>query len=110
MSTENPNERVRSGDWLCDDERGQMTVAELRRELAELPDDLPVFFRAVAPVCGNIREAVSARRDTHGVFGKVLPCVIIETYSSESHNRVDVRQTQENDNGHQKPTPETETK
>ena len=61
----------------------QMTVKQLRDALAGMADDLPVFFRRVTPICGNIEEAGSARVDRFGFFGQSLPCVIVEPMQDE---------------------------
>ena len=61
----------------------QMTVKQLRDALAGMSDDLPVFFRRVAPICGNIEEAGSARVDRFGFFGQSLPCVIVDPMHDE---------------------------
>ena len=61
----------------------QMTVKQLRDALAGMSDELPVFFRRVAPICGNVEEAGSVRVDRFGFFGQSLPCVIVEPMRDE---------------------------
>lgn len=56
----------------------QLTVGELKKQLEQFPDDLEVFFRRVAPVCGNIESAYNVSKDTYAFFGQTIPCVIIE--------------------------------
>jgi hypothetical protein len=61
----------------------QMTVKALRAALDGLDDDLPVFFRRVAPVCGNIEEAGRVEVSTYAFFGIENPCAIIEPMADE---------------------------
>jgi len=56
----------------------QMTVKDLRDSLSDKDDDLPVFFRRVAPIAGNIEEAGMCKKDTVSFFGVIEECVIIE--------------------------------
>lgn len=58
----------------------QLTVGRLKKQIAEMPDDLPVFFRRVAPTFGNIEEASGAIFSQYSSFGVVSPCVIIEPF------------------------------
>lgn len=61
----------------------QITVGQLKAAIEQLDDSLPVFFRRVAPVCGNIEEAGQVMESTYGFFGKSLPCVIIGPMEDE---------------------------
>lgn len=56
----------------------QLTAATLRKAIANVPDDTPVYFRRVAPFCGNIEEAGAANLDQIAAFGLLYPCVIVE--------------------------------
>ena len=49
-----------------------------------MDDDLPIFFRRVSPICGNIEEANAAVLSQYAAFGVVNPCVIIEPFTEES--------------------------
>lgn len=60
-----------------------MTVSDLLNAIKDLPGDLPVFFRRVAPVAGNIEEAGFANLDKFASFGVTFPCVIIEPMKDE---------------------------
>ena len=42
---------------LADEAEGALTVGELRRALAQLPDDLPVLVETTARSAVNVREA-----------------------------------------------------
>ncbi len=64
----------------------QLTVKQVRDALAEMDGTLPLFFRRVSSICGNIEEAGSIRLDTYGSWGKSLPCVIIEPMQNEEEN------------------------
>lgn len=56
----------------------QLTVKQLKEAIESLPDDLPVFFRRIAPLCGNIESAGDAKLDEYAFFGMTAPCLIIE--------------------------------
>lgn len=56
----------------------QLTVGDLKRALENIPDEHPVYFRRVAPICGNIEEAGSAELSEYAFFGQLYPCVIVE--------------------------------
>ncbi len=60
-----------------------MNVGELRNVIENLPNDMPVFFRRVAPVAGNIETAGSANKDTFSSFGVVQDCLIIEPITDD---------------------------
>lgn len=60
-----------------------MNVGELRNAIENLPNDMPVFFRRVAPVAGNIEKAGSANKDTFSSFGVVQDCLIIEPITDD---------------------------
>lgn len=60
-----------------------MNVGELRNAIENLPNDMPVFFRRVAPVAGNIETAGSANKDTFSSFGVVQDCLIIEPITDD---------------------------
>lgn len=55
-----------------------MNVKELRQAISDLPEDMEVMFRRIAPFCGNVESAGSAKVSTYGFFGESIPCVIIE--------------------------------
>ena len=57
-----------------------MTVKELRQLLHDKPDDLEVFFRRVAPICGNIESVGKIEQTTFSTFGVEVPCIVIEPY------------------------------
>ena len=59
----------------------QLTVGELKKQLGGIADDLPVFFRRIAPLCGNLEEAGAATVDSYAFFGQTSPCIIIEPRS-----------------------------
>lgn len=61
----------------------QLTVKELRQLIEGVGDDLPVFFRRVAPIAGNIEEAGTAIVVEYGFFGLSLPCLIIEPMAGD---------------------------
>lgn len=61
----------------------QLTVKQLKEQLERMPDDTPVFFRRIAPFCGNIESAGIAKLDEYSSFGIVEPCVIIEPISDD---------------------------
>lgn len=56
----------------------QLTVEELINQLQAFDKKLPVYFRRISPITGNIEEACSAELSNVGSFGIVEPCVIIE--------------------------------
>lgn len=61
----------------------QLTVKKLKEQIESMPDDMPVFFRRIAPLCGNIELAGIAKLDEYAFFGMVEPCVIIEPLSDD---------------------------
>ena len=61
----------------------QLTVKDLKEAIAELDDKMPVFFRRVAPICGNIEGAYAANLDEYSFFGEVEKCLIIEPSKSD---------------------------
>ena len=62
----------------------QLTVKKLRSQIENLPDDMPVFFRRIAPICGNIEEASAAIPSQFSAFGIVYPCLIIEPFEADT--------------------------
>jgi hypothetical protein len=58
----------------------QLTIGRLKKQIAEIPDDLPVFFRRIAPICGNIEEASGAVLSQYSSWGNLNPCIIIEPF------------------------------
>lgn len=60
----------------------QLTVRQLKDAIESMPDDLPVFFRRIAPICGNIESAGKASLDEYSSFGIVERCLIIEPISN----------------------------
>lgn len=59
----------------------QLTWGQLKQivnDKSDVPDDTPIFFRRVAPLCGNIEEAGAVVVDTYSSFGVVSTCIIIE--------------------------------
>ena len=60
---------------------GQMTVKDLRESIDGLPNDLPVFFRRISPVAGNIEQAGAANLSKFSSFGVIDQCLIIEPMS-----------------------------
>ena len=64
----------------------QMTVLDVKQAIEGKPDDLPVFFRRVAPICGGIEEAGSLEKSIYAAFGKEYPCLIMEPVEDEKGN------------------------
>lgn len=64
-----------------------MNVKDLKAQIAELPDEMEVLFRRIAPITGNVEYAGRAVRSEYGFFGKSIPCVIIESMSDEDEAR-----------------------
>ena len=64
----------------------QLTVKKLKSQIENLPDDMPVFFRRVAPLCGNIEEASAAIPSQFSSFGKVYPCLIVEPFEADTED------------------------
>lgn len=60
-----------------------MTVKEFKLLLSDKPDNLEVFFRRVAPICGNIKSVGKVEQTTFSTFGIEIPCIIIEPYPDE---------------------------
>lgn len=60
-----------------------LTTGELKKLLDRIPNNLPVFFRRVAPICGNIEEASSAILSNYSSFGIVNPCLIVEPFKED---------------------------
>lgn len=60
-----------------------LTVKELKKQIANLPDDMEVYFRRVAPLCGNVEAAYSAELSEVAFFGKSYPCLILEPCKSD---------------------------
>ena len=61
----------------------QLTVGKLKKIINDMPDELPVFFRRIAPICGNVEEASSAILSNYSSFGVVNPCLIVEPFEKE---------------------------
>ncbi len=61
-----------------EDYERQLTVGALKKALENIPDEHPVYFRRVAPVCGNIEGAYRAELSEYAFFGGLYPCVILE--------------------------------
>jgi len=55
-----------------------MKVKDLKKQIEDLPDDMEVYIRCAVNPCGNIIEALEAKKDTYGFFGEDIPCIIIE--------------------------------
>jgi hypothetical protein len=60
-----------------------MNVGDLRKSIENLPDDMLVFFRRVAPIAGNIELSGAANKDTYYSFGVAHDCLIIEQVPDE---------------------------
>lgn len=67
----------------------QMSVKDLRSAIKDLPDDLPVYFRRIAPFIGNIEEAGSANLDKFASFGSEYPCLIIEPMKDDDEDETE---------------------
>ena len=61
-----------------------MTIKQLKAAIRDMPDNLPVYFRRIAPFCGNIEEVGAVNEDKLSSFGKLYPCVIIEAEPDEA--------------------------
>lgn len=61
----------------------QLKVGDIKKLIADMPDEYEVFFRRVAPICGNIEEAGRIEIGKYSTFGIVIPCVIIEPMADE---------------------------
>lgn len=61
----------------------QLTIGQLKQAIASFPDDLPVYFRRISPIAGNVEEAGSIQQGAVGFFGRELPCAIIEPMADE---------------------------
>lgn len=53
-----------------------MTVKELKSILDTFDDDLEVLTKKTE-ICGNVAYVNSARKDSYGVFGQDVPCVLL---------------------------------
>ena len=60
-----------------------MNIGDLKKSISNMPDDTEVFFRRVAPLCGNIESAGKIELSTYGCFGESVPCAIIEPLNDE---------------------------
>ncbi len=58
----------------------QLTVKRLIDDLSKMDSNLPVYFRRVSAIAGNIEQAASAELSTASFFGIVEPVVIIEPF------------------------------
>ena len=63
-----------------------MTIAQLKKAIVDMPDDWPVYFRRVAPLCGNIEEAGTVNADKYAFFGGLYDCAIIEPCRDDEEN------------------------
>jgi len=61
----------------------QLKVKDLKKLLEDKPDDLPVYFRRIAPITGNIEEVGGCELSQVSFFGCVDECVIIEPMSDD---------------------------
>lgn len=70
-----------------------MNIKQLKAAIANMPDEWDVYFRRVAPICGNIEYAGSINADKMSSFGVVHDCAIIEPMrdSDESEQRTNMK-------------------
>lgn len=61
----------------------------LKALLNEVPSNLPVFFRRVTPIAGNIEGAYRMELSTYSTFGEVRPCLIFEPYMESLYKNAD---------------------
>lgn len=66
-----------------------MTVKDIRKALDGLDDELEIYFRRVAPLCGNIEGAYHLSKSHMSFFGQSFPCLIIEPASPYRGERDD---------------------
>lgn len=67
-----------------------MLIKEFKKQIADLPDDLEVYFRRVAPICGNLEIAGVAKLSEVSFFGKAYPCLIIEPTDDTEADNIDL--------------------
>lgn len=60
-----------------------MTVNELIEELKKHDGDIEVFMPNIINICGNINSIYSLKKDTYGVFGGSLDCIILSQDENE---------------------------
>lgn len=60
-----------------------MRAKELKELIKNVDDNIEVFVRNSVNICGNIQELAEVEIATYGFFGTSLPCVILNTDSSE---------------------------
>jgi len=63
-----------------------MTIKQLKATIANMPDEWPVYFRRIAPLCGNVEEAGTINADKYSSFGTLYPCAIIEPVKDDEEN------------------------
>ena len=59
-------------------EQTQLTAGDLKAMLRRIPDETPIYFRRIAPLCGNIEGAYSMELSEVSSFGVASPCLIFE--------------------------------
>ena len=60
-----------------------MKAGEIIKELEKVTPETEVFFRRVAPICGNIEAVGKVSQDEFSTFGIVDKCIIFEPYTDD---------------------------
>ncbi len=66
-----------------------MTVKELKKLLADKPDEIEIFFKPSGFALGNIHEFNSAYMSTYSTFGIILPCLLLEDVGEKELSAID---------------------
>lgn len=60
-----------------------MKAKRLKQILMNVDDELDIFIRNSVNPCGNIQDLEQAELSTYGLFGRSIPCLILNTISSK---------------------------
>ena len=66
-----------------------MYVKRLKEILKDIDGELEVYVRNTVNPCGNIQELAQIETSTYQFFGKIIPCLIINTFSSKDLEVID---------------------
>lgn len=60
-----------------------MTVGRLKELLKNINDNTEVFVRNSFNICGNIADLDQVEKTTYGMFGKSIPCIVLNSEYSK---------------------------
>jgi hypothetical protein len=61
-----------------------MKAGEIIKELEKVTPETEVFFRRIAPICGNIEAVGKVSQDKFSSWGFIDSCIIFEPYKDDN--------------------------